>query len=897
MDIHDLRHETAPDFEPVDLPPTDDFRCVTTAREDPLLPYDHCVNHVDTEELLLSAISQDYLRATSAPLSSLDPESMTPDMDMKLNQAKDTSYPFTSALVHMTSLVNRLDGDRCLAYQEIQQSDPTWHTDVRAHIDGGSMVTTTHDSNLVWYQQPVSRPPTLRVADKRPHYPTHRGYLCIQASTGPTLVPTYLTPTLPATILSPDATCRSFDCIGYTAISNCDGHNCSVTMRHCKRRTGDLHIPAVLRRGMLYTRPLIAPTEEQRTGRRPSASLPSCMDTSKKVNQTTTDCQCCPDTVSTESPTDTVNDKSSSEPITDIKCDEPSSTPLYCAACTEEPELPEVSDIHSLSRDQLKLLWHLRLGHLNAGRISTLHKCLRGFPKLPDCNELEKCPICTENKLHRSSRNPSNSTRTATIPFQGLSVDFGFVVQKSSTDSDRVRRLQGHNGETCYCVITDHATGMTFGECFVSKAPPIEYFNAWLAKYNPSADVKDKYVRFDPGGDLGKCHEVLDLFEKAHYDIQLTAPGHSHQNGPVERPHRTIGDAMRTMLRGADLPAKFWPYAFHHYLRIYNSVPHGDSDKSPIEKRTGVKPTLSYLRTFGCRVVALPARERRPSKLDNDPCRGVFLGFSRTGKNAIYYDTDTNKVKTTADIAYNEAEVGFDRLSPHATALHGVGVIPSATDKPVKIDNECWLDVQDAPWSELHKVSITLGDLDSPHPIYCEVLQCGRLRRPFLNDIHRGFRGMTKTASRKKFLKSYVVAINDDPVFTVEALMEKVAFFQNYDEPPETVVLTLAPERQEPVFVGSRPSHLRISEIIADYPDAILHQLQTDCMTPEEKQLKRLTRRTLKALPNWKVWDDAYNAQLDDHAKAGVFGKPVRRQDLPAKQQQQICRFQWTSVV
>jgi len=97
-----------------------------------------------------------------------------------------------------------------------------------------------------------------------------------------------------------------------------------------------------------------------------------------------------------------------------------------------------------------------------------------------------------------------------------------------------------------------------------------------------------------------------------------------------------------------------------------------------------------------------------------------------------------------------------------------------------------------------------------------------------------------EAASRKKFLKSYVVAINDKPVFSVEGLKEKIALYQNYDEPPETITLTLAPERQEPVFLPSKPSHLRISEIIADYPDSILHQLQTDGMTNQEKELKRL---------------------------------------------------------
>ena len=154
----------------------------------------------------------------------------------------------------MTSLVEEHNGDQCLVYELTEQSDPTWFAEARAHIDGGSMVTTTHDSTLVWHARPAVKPPLLRVADKRPHRPSHEGYLCVDGETGPTLIRTFLTPTLRATILSPDAACCENGCSGYTAISNCDGHNCSVTLRHCKRRSGDLRLPAVLRRGMLYTK-------------------------------------------------------------------------------------------------------------------------------------------------------------------------------------------------------------------------------------------------------------------------------------------------------------------------------------------------------------------------------------------------------------------------------------------------------------------------------------------------------------------------------------------------------------------------------------------------------------------------------------------------------------------
>ena len=68
-------------------------------------------------------------------------------------------------------------------------------------------------------------------------------------------------------------------------------------------------------------------------------------------------------------------------------------------------------------------------------------------------------------------------------------------------------------------------------------------------------------------------------------------------------------------------------------------------------------------------------------------------------------------------------------------------------------------------------------------------------------------------------------------------------------------------------------------------------------MTDQEKELERFTRRSLKTLSNWNEWNDAYNQQLDNHAKAGVFGKPIERKDLPPKQQRQICQLQWTNVV
>jgi hypothetical protein len=138
-----------------------------------------------------------------------------------------------------------------------------------------------------------------------------------------------------------------------------------------------------------------------------------------------------------------------------------------------------------------------------------------------------------------------------------------------------------------------------------SKVPPIGFLNHWLLHHGLPKDVPNKHVQMDPGGDLGACQAVVELFENAGYAFEPTAPNSSHQNGPVERPHQTIADAIRTMLVGASLSPKKWPYAFYHFLRLYNGTPHGDK-ASPFEIETGKKPDLRHLRVLAAVFMLFP---------------------------------------------------------------------------------------------------------------------------------------------------------------------------------------------------------------------------------------------------------------------------------------------------
>ena len=77
----------------------------------------------------------------------------------------------------------------------------------------------------------------------------------------------------------------------------------------------------------------------------------------------------------------------------------------------------------------------------------------------------------------------------------------------------------------------------------------------------------------DQGGELYANPNVVKLFQEYKYTIRPTGADSSNQNRPVERGHRTVAKAVWALLTGADLHIKFWPYAFHHWLRLDNNIP------------------------------------------------------------------------------------------------------------------------------------------------------------------------------------------------------------------------------------------------------------------------------------------------------------------------------------
>ena len=728
-----------------------------------------------------------------------------------------------------------------------------------AHVDGGSQATTTAHKFLLFGYRPFTKAdkvPALRVADNRPHYPVGVGYLKVPklSSSGRSFefVRCFYTPTLPATILSPDKAGREHGCAGYLAVSlfqSTTKRRCALHLLHCRRTSQDIRFPLISRGGLLYTEALIRPTSSEHTAPLPKIDLPLPQPTSPWEGVQTVSSSPTPlcgascrftahlepnklgfSPVGVRSREGMHESGEGNRSFGDSSREGSPATPCACRlgqsrACFKSregsPDVP-THELHvaALTREQQRLLWHQRLGHLHFKRLSETAKQAYGLPSIVSttCPVGDTCPVCQAEKLTKAAKRKTDSRR-ATHCYQGLSIDFGFVVQKSK-NKQRLSRLTGLNGETCYVLITDHHSGALHGATFASKHPPIEYLNRWLARYDPGTAVTNKYVRVDQGGDLGGSSDFRRLFEEAGYTIEPTAPDSSSQNGPGERPHRTIKDALRTMLHGAGLDPHFWPYAFQHYLRLYNLVPHGNREKSAYEICTGRKPNLSQLRTFGCRVRIIPPRTKRPNALEHGTRTGRFLGFTKTLRNILYYDEETHQINDAQHVAYDEgfSDLPMDKKPPNARMLFTFDSLKKEEMKTVQDEmdlrrEDINLDIVPTPFLSERVVSVPVNPT-AENPLGFTVTRCPDFRRAVVDYVDIGNTKTQKRTFTKALGGRYILAIGDTITFSRDDVENAISNLLQSPDIPSHVDVTVALEYAEKRTTRKEPAlHLQVDTL------------------------------------------------------------------------------------
>jgi len=273
-------------------------------------------------------------------------------------------------------------------------------------------------------------------------------------------------------------------------------------------------------------------------------------------------------------------------------------------------------------------LYHARLGHHGVRAMSQIHLHCKGIPKLkiPTLYRCSTCVMVNATKRAVSqkeitkitselSANPKQTTMTEFHeiqnqenntnyqPGQRFHMDFGFVrgTQYGERDSDGslVTSLDRYNS---YLLVIDRATRYTWVFLSRNKAPPIDTIKQFLAIHG-TTQTTQKFIRTDEGGELWGSHKFQQAIKDAGFIMEATAPDASFQNGLAERPNRTYGDMMRSLLHTANLGPEYWSWALLHATYLKKRIPHRTIWRLPYEAYTGQQPELTRLRVFRSPVI------------------------------------------------------------------------------------------------------------------------------------------------------------------------------------------------------------------------------------------------------------------------------------------------------
>ncbi|GJT23319.1 putative ribonuclease H-like domain-containing protein [Tanacetum coccineum] len=147
---------------------------------------------------------------------------------------------------------------------------------------------------------------------------------------------------------------------------------------------------------------------------------------------------------------------------------------------------------------------------------------------------------------------------------------------------------------------------------------------------------------------------------KREYSVARTP----QQNGVAERKNRTLIEAARTMLADSKLPTTFWTEAVSTACYVQNRVlivkPH---NKTPYELFRGIKPTIGFMKPFGCHVIILNTLDKL-DKFNGKSDEGFFVGYSLSSKafrDASYFNDAS--LKSVADAQIQDQDGTHDDCS------------------------------------------------------------------------------------------------------------------------------------------------------------------------------------------------------------------------------------------
>ncbi|MCO5571040.1 hypothetical protein L7F22_024771 [Adiantum nelumboides] len=196
-----------------------------------------------------------------------------------------------------------------------------------------------------------------------------------------------------------------------------------------------------------------------------------------------------------------------------------------------------------------------------------------------------------------------------------------------------------------------------------AKSDVFAVFQHYVSMVENETGCKVQTLRTDRGGEY-MSGAFKDFLGKKGIKHQCTMPYTPQQNGVAKRKNRSLMEMARCILKAKSLPHKLWMEAVACAAHVLNRCPtRALKTITPYESWYDRKPSVSYLRVFGCLAYAHIPQQLR-GKLDDKAVKCIFVGYSSGSKGYRLYNPATNKIFESRDVIFAETTaqpmVAFD---------------------------------------------------------------------------------------------------------------------------------------------------------------------------------------------------------------------------------------------
>ena len=95
------------------------------------------------------------------------------------------------------------------------------------------------------------------------------------------------------------------------------------------------------------------------------------------------------------------------------------------------------------------------------------------------------------------------------------------------------------------------------------------------------------------------------------------------------------------MMSHSDLPTTFWGYTLETATFTLNRVPSKSVQKTPYEIWTGKRPSMSFMKIWGCKAYV---KHQMSRKLEPKSHKSTFVGYRKETKGYYFFDPQENNV-------------------------------------------------------------------------------------------------------------------------------------------------------------------------------------------------------------------------------------------------------------